>query len=128
MKKKSKQLKWWIFAVVAFVLFVLLQIPANWLISKFSKNNQVLTNVSGNIWQGQADWRKDQLHGSVHWTIRPLDIFLLRLGAQVEIHSADTQLDGIIGYGFGKKTHYTSAQWAGFTGNAKKLSQLAMAK
>lgn len=103
MKKKSKQLKWWIFAVIAFVLFVLLQIPANWLISKFSKNNQVLTNVSGNIWQGQADWRKDQLHGSVHWTIRPLDIFLLRLGAQVEIHSADTQLDGIIAYGFGKK-------------------------
>jgi len=103
MNKKSKQLKWWIFAVIVFGVFVILQIPANWLIAKFSKNNQVLSNVSGNIWQGQADWHKDQLKGSVHWTVRPMDLFLLKLGAHVEIHSANTVLNGNVGYGLGKK-------------------------
>lgn len=58
MNKKSKQITWWITGVVAFLIFVLLQVPATWLISKFYKNNQTLQNVSGNIWQGQADWRR----------------------------------------------------------------------
>lgn len=84
-------------------MFVLLQIPAAWLISKFYKNNQVLQNVSGNIWQGQADWRKGNLTGSLSWKTRPLDIFLLRLGANIALHSGNTQLDAIVGYGFGKK-------------------------
>ncbi|SPL71808.1 type II secretion system protein N [Acinetobacter stercoris] len=103
MNKKTKQLKWWIFAVIAFLIFVLLQIPATWLISKFYKDNQVLQNVSGNIWQGQADWHKGQLRGSIAWKTRPLDVALLRLGADVEIHSGDTQLKGVMAYGVGKK-------------------------
>ncbi|EPP6397876.1 type II secretion system protein N, partial [Acinetobacter baumannii] len=36
MKKKSKQWKWWFFALIAFLIFIILQIPATWLISKFS--------------------------------------------------------------------------------------------
>ena len=86
-----------------FFIFVLLQIPAAWLISKFYKNNQVLQNVSGNIWQGQADWHKGNLRGSLSWKTRPLDLFLLRLGAHIEVHSGHTQLDAIAGYGLGKK-------------------------
>jgi len=82
MKKKTKQWRWWIFAIFAFLIFIILQIPATWLIAKFSKNNQILHNVSGNIWQGQADWQRGQLRGSVHWKTRPLDLLLLRLGAQ----------------------------------------------
>ncbi len=103
MKKKSKQVTWWIFAVIAFLVFVVLQIPANWLISKFSKNNQTLSNVSGNIWQGQADWHRGNLRGSLHWSTRPLDLMLLRVAADVEVHSGNTQLNGVLGYGFGKK-------------------------
>ena len=102
MKKKSKQVTWWIFAVIAFLVFVVLQIPANWLISKFSKNNQTLSNVSGNIWQGQADWHRGNLRGSLHWSTRPLDLMLLRVAADVEVHSGNTQLNGVLGYGFGK--------------------------
>jgi len=83
MNKRTKQLTWWIFAVLAFLLFVVLQIPAAWIISKFSKDNQTLQNVSGNIWQGQADWHKDKLRGSVSWKTRPLDLLLLRLGADL---------------------------------------------
>ncbi len=103
MNKKSKQMTWWIIAVIAFLIFVVLQIPATWLISKFYKNNQLLQNVSGNIWQGQADWHKDNLRGSVAWRTRPLDLILLRAGANVDIHSGQTQLQGIVAYSLGKK-------------------------
>lgn len=103
MKKKSKQWKWWFFALIAFLIFIILQIPATWLISKFSKNNQTLHNVSGNIWQGQADWRRGNLSGSIHWKTRPLDLVLLRLGADVEVHSGNTKLSGVVAYGVSKK-------------------------
>ncbi|WP_353143938.1 type II secretion system protein N [Acinetobacter pragensis] len=103
MSDKPKQMKWLIFAVIIFFIFVMLQVPAAWLISKFYKNNQTLQNVSGNIWRGQADWNKGRLKGSISWKTRPLDLLLLRLGADVEIHSGNTQLQGVAGYGFGKK-------------------------
>ncbi len=103
MKKKSKYLTWWLLAVFAFLIFVLLQIPATWLISKFYKDNQVLQNISGNIWQGQADWRKGELKGSVAWKTRPLDLILLRLGANLEIQSGTTQIKSVVAYGLGKK-------------------------
>lgn len=103
MTKKNKHLGWWIFALSTFLFFVVLQIPAAWLVSKFYKNNQVLQNVSGNIWQGQADWHQGALKGSLNWKVRPLDLLLLRLGAQVEIHSGRTQLQGIVGYGLGHR-------------------------
>ena len=103
MNKKSKQITWWIVGVVAFLIFVLLHVPATWLISKFYKNNQTLQNVSGNIWQGQADWHKDNLRGSVTWRTRPFDLILLRAGANVEIHSGQTQLAGVVAYGLGQR-------------------------
>ena len=103
MKKKTKQWKWWIFAIFAFLIFIILQIPATWLIAKFSKDNQILHNVSGNIWQGHADWQQGQLRGSVHWKTRPLDLLLMRLGANLDIHSGNTQFNGVFGYGFGQK-------------------------
>lgn len=103
MKKKSKYMAWWGTAVIALLVFILLQVPASWLISKFYKNNQVLKNVSGNVWQGQADWQKGNLHGSVSWKTRPMDLILLRLGADVDIRSGQTQLKGVLGYGLGKK-------------------------
>lgn len=101
MIKKPRYITWWIFAIIAFLIFVLLQIPAAWLISKFYKNNQSLHNVSGNIWQGQADWHKGQLRGSLSWNTRPLDLLLLKVAADVEIHSGHTELKGVMGYRFG---------------------------
>ena len=102
MSGKPKQIKWLLFAVIIFFIFVMLQVPAAWLISKFYKNNQTLQNVSGNIWRGQADWSKGQLKGSISWKSRPLDLLLMRLGADVEIHSGNTQLQGAVGYGLGQ--------------------------
>ena len=103
MTKNSKKMAWWGAAIVALLIFILLQIPASWLISKFYKNNQTFKNVSGNIWQGQADWQKGQLRGSVSWKTRPLDLVLMRIGANLQINSGKTQLNSIVGYGVGKK-------------------------
>ncbi|MDQ8935953.1 type II secretion system protein N [Acinetobacter rudis] len=103
MNKKPKNMKWLVIAVISFLVFVLLQVPASWLISKFYKDNQVLQNVSGNIWQGQADWRKGEMRGSIIWKTRPLDLILLRAAANIEIFSGKTQLKAIMGYGINKK-------------------------
>lgn len=103
MIKKSKVMVWWGIGVIAFLIFILLQIPASWLITKFYKNNQLLKNVSGNIWQGEADWQKGNLRGSVAWKTRPLDLFLMRVGADLKIHSGQTQVNTVLGYGIGKK-------------------------
>jgi general secretion pathway protein N len=103
MTKKNKHLTWWIFTLSSFLIFVVLQIPAAWLISKFYKNNTVLQNVSGNIWQGQADWHQGSVKGSLNWKIRPLDLLLLRLGAEVDVHSGRTQLQAVVAYGFSQR-------------------------
>ncbi|MFV5491538.1 type II secretion system protein N [Acinetobacter sp. ASP199] len=102
MSSKPKTFKWLILAIVAFFIFVVLQVPAAWLISKFYKNNQVLHNVSGNIWQGSADWKKGQLRGSLNWQVRPLDLLLWRLGADMEVHSGNTKIAGVMAYGLSK--------------------------
>lgn len=103
MNKKSKQVTWWAIAGAIFIFFVLLQVPANWIIAKFYKNNSTLHNISGNIWQGQADWQKGDLSGSVKWTTRPLDLLLLRVGADLEIQTGKTQIQTVMAYGLGKK-------------------------
>ena len=105
MAKTSKKLHWWLFALLTFVVFVLLQVPAAWLIAKFYKNNQSLHNVSGNIWQGQADWKQGQLRGTLTWSSRPLDLLLLRVAAQVQIDSGQTHVQGKVAYGLAKTLH-----------------------
>jgi general secretion pathway protein N len=110
MLKTSKKIHWWIFALVAFFIFVLLQVPAAWLIAKFYKNNQVLHNVSGNIWQGQADWKQGNLSGSIHWQSRPLDLLRLRLGSDIDIHSGNTALTATVGYGLAKTFYLQNLQ------------------
>ena len=43
------------------------------------------------------------MRGSVHWKTRPLDLLLFRLGANLDLHSGNTQLNGVLGYGVGQK-------------------------
>ena len=101
--KKPKMLRWWLFAAVTFLVCVLLQVPAAWLMTKFYPQQQSLHNISGNIWSGQADWSKGQLRGSLKWQVRPLDLLRLRAAANVEMHSGHSQLLAVMGYGLGKK-------------------------
>ena len=111
MNIQSKRMVWWGVAIIAFVFFVLLQVPASWMIAKFYQNNQILKNVSGNFWRGQADWQSGNVRGSVAWKNRPLDFLLLRWGVDLEVHSGPTQLHGVASYGVGKTLHLKD--WSG---------------
>lgn len=102
MSNKSKTFRWLMLTVVIFFIFIVLQVPAAWLIAKFYKNDQILHNVSGNIWQGSADWQKGNLRGSLNWQLHPLQLLLLRLAAHVDIHSGNTQISGIASYSLNK--------------------------
>lgn len=96
-------LKIWLLTFVAlFTLFMVLQVPASWLLNKFAPNLRMLQNVSGNIWHGQADWQVNQLKGTVNWTTRPWEMIRLRAAANITIHSGQTQVNGVFGYGLGK--------------------------
>lgn len=99
--KKSKNMSWWVFSILTFLIFIMLQIPASWLVSKFYPENQNLQNIRGNIWNGQADWRKNQLSGTITWAYRPLDLLFLKIAADTEIRSGETYLQGVVGYSFG---------------------------
>lgn len=102
MLKVGKKIHWWIFALIAFFVFVLLQVPAAWLIAKFHTNNQNLYHVRGNIWQGQASWKQANLVGTLTWNARPLDLLRLRLAADIEVDSGNSSLQAKVAYGLGK--------------------------
>lgn len=105
MANKRKAKIWFVVFVSLVALFILLQVPASWLIHKFAPNLRMLQNVNGNIWQGQADWHVNNLQGTVHWSTRPWEIIRLRLASNITIHSGQTQIDGIVGYSITKKIH-----------------------
>lgn len=105
MSKTNKKIRWWLFAATAFLVFVVLQVPASWLVIKFYKNNHVLQNVTGNIWQGQADWQQDAMQGSVAWQARPLELLRLRSAAQIELRMGQTHLEGKLAYSWAKKVY-----------------------
>lgn len=103
MMKKPKMLHWWLFAALTFLICVLLQVPAAWLVAKFYPKQHSLHNISGNIWSGQADWSKGQLRGLLKWQVRPLDLLRLRAAANLDLHSGQSQLEGVMAYSLGKK-------------------------
>lgn len=96
---------WAVMVVVLLTFFIILQVPAVWLLNKFAPNMRLLQNVSGNIWQGQADWATGQVKGTVHWSVRPWELLRLRAASNVTVHSGQTQLQGVVGYGVGKNIY-----------------------
>lgn len=105
MANKRKIRIWLIIFLSLSSLFILLQVPAAWLIHKFAPNLRALHNVNGNIWTGQADWTLNNVQGTVHWSTRPWEIIRLRLATNLKIHSGQTQIEGIVGYGITKKIY-----------------------
>ncbi len=95
-KKDKPTWRWWIFAAVLLLSFIVLQLPAAWILARVSPNNPFLENVSGNIWHGQGDWHYQNVQGVVSWQVRPWMLLLLRVSADVEIQTGDTHLQGII--------------------------------
>ena len=107
----KRMMKFWLLtSVTLFSLFLLLQVPAAWLLKKFAPELRHIHNVNGNIWTGQADWQTSHLKGTIHWNTRPWELIRLRTAANVTIHSGQTQLDGIVSYGLGKRLYIKNLQ------------------
>lgn len=121
MANKRKAKIWFVVFISLVALFILLQVPAAWLINKFAPNLRMLQNVNGNIWHGQADWHVNNVQGTVHWSTRPWEIIRLRAASNIVIHSGQTQLEGTVGYSVTKKVYFNN-----FKGkvSADTLSQL----
>ena len=88
-----------------FALFVLLQVPATWLLGKFYPNMRYIHNVNGNIWQGAADWSYQDLQGTMTWSTRPWEILRLRASSNITLHSGQTEIHAIVAYGLGKNIY-----------------------
>ncbi|MCH4248128.1 type II secretion system protein N [Acinetobacter populi] len=102
----KKRIRFWAILFIAlFAVFIVLQVPAVWLLKKFAPDLRMLQNVSGNIWQGQADWNINELQGTVHWSTRPWELLRLRAASHLTIHSGQTQLQGVVAYGVAKNIY-----------------------
>ncbi len=95
--KRPRKL-WWLIGLLIFALFALLQMPASWVLQKVAPQSPYVQHVSGNLWQGAAIWQmplsKSPLTGALGWQWQPWQLLLGKLGADVDISSGQTQLDG----------------------------------
>ena len=100
--KRPRKL-WWLFGFVLFALFAVLQMPAAWLLEKYAPDTPYVQHVSGNLWQGSAIWQlpvsATPLTGAAEWSWQPWHLLLGKLGAEVDISSEQTRLNGQIKVG-----------------------------
>lgn len=92
---------WWLVGIVLFCLSLVIQLPAQWLVQKFAPNNPYLQQISGNLWQGQANWQlnarpNSPLAGSIDWRWQPWHVLTGKLGMAVDIRSGKTDLQGVV--------------------------------
>jgi general secretion pathway protein N len=100
----------WFLAAILLLLFILLQLPAAWILARALPQHQYIDHVTGNVWQGQADWRAKGVEGVLTWRLRPWEFLLLRVGADIDIQTGDTQLTGRIHVG---RQHWQISQLDG---------------
>ena len=100
--KRPRKL-WWLFGFVLFALFAVLQMPAAWVLEKYAPDTPYVQHVSGNLWQGSAIWQlpvsATPLTGAAEWSWQPWHLLLGKLGAEVDISSEQTRLNGQIKVG-----------------------------
>lgn len=100
--KRPRKL-WWLFGFVLFALFAVLQMSAAWLLEKYAPDTPYVQHVSGNLWQGSAIWQlpvsATPLTGAAEWSWQPWHLLLGKLGAEVDISSEQTRLNGQVKVG-----------------------------
>lgn len=100
--KRPRKL-WWLFGFVLFALFAVLQMPAAWVLEKYAPDTPYVQHVSGNLWQGSAIWQlpvsATPLTGAAEWSWQPWHLLLGKLGAEVDISSEQTRLNGQVKVG-----------------------------
>jgi len=81
----------------------MLQMPAAWLLEKYAPDTPYVQHVSGNLWQGSAIWQLPvstaPLTGAAEWSWQPWHLLLGKLGAEVDISSEQTRLNGQVKVG-----------------------------
>ncbi len=95
-KKNRPSGYWWALALVMLLSFIILQLPAAWILARVMPSNSYLDDVSGNLWHGQGDWHYKNVQGVVSWQTRPWMLLFLRLSADVTLKTGDTQLETIV--------------------------------
>jgi len=77
--------------------------PASWLVEKYAPDTPYVQHVSGNLWQGSVIWQMPvsatPLTGTAEWSWQPWHLLLGKLGADVDIHSEKTRLNGQVKIG-----------------------------
>ena len=100
--KRPRKL-WWLLGFILFALFAVLQMPAAWLLEKYAPDTPYVQHVSGNLWQGSAIWQlpvsATPLTGAAEWSWQPWHLLLGKLGAEVDISSEQTRLNGQVKVG-----------------------------
>ena len=100
--KRPRKL-WWLFGLILFALFAVLQMPAAWLLEKYAPDTPYVQHVSGNLWQGSAIWQlpvsATPLTGAAEWSWQPWHLLFGKLGAEVDISSEQTRLNGQVKVG-----------------------------
>lgn len=95
--KRPRKL-WWLIGLVLFGIFVVLQMPAAWVLSKYAPNSPYVQQVTGNLWQGSVIWQvpntREPLTGSARWTWQPWYLLLGQAAADIDITTGQTQLNG----------------------------------
>ncbi|ALF60150.1 type II secretion system protein N [Psychrobacter urativorans] len=102
--KRPRKL-WWLVGFVLFALFTVLQMPAAWVLDKYAPDSPYVQHVSGNLWQGSAIWQLPlsdmPLTGAATWSWQPWQLLLGKIGADVEVSTGQTRLDGQVKVGRG---------------------------
>ena len=101
--KRPRRKLWWLVGLVLFALFAVLQMPAAWLLEKYAPETPYVQHVSGNVWQGAAIWQiplsAAPLIGAAEWSWQPWHLLLGKFGAEVDILSEQTRLNGQVKIG-----------------------------
>ena len=92
---------WLFWGLLVLVLAMIVQAPASLLKKALPPNLPVtVTAWGGTLWNGQLDWQQGTLQGQLDWHLRPWQLLLGHVSADVDV-AGDVQLQGRVGIGAG---------------------------
>lgn len=100
---KYPRKRWWLIGGILFVLFAVIQMPAAWLVKRYAADSTYIQHVSGSLWHGAMIWQlpltDTTLMGAADWSWQPWQLLLGKIGANVEVSTGQTRLDGQVKVG-----------------------------
>jgi len=89
--KLSSRGKWITAGVVAYVLFLLITLPASLITARLAKHGVISSATSGSVWHGQVTGLQVGVLnlGNAEWQLRFLPLFTGKLAADIKLKQAD---------------------------------------